>query len=150
MRRSLLGLLWDRGGASAVEFAFVVGPMVLLILGVFEFGRVIYTRQALHETAQQTARCLGILQTNCTLNGAVDADAAIDFAQAVGRSWWVAIESDEVAIDDDATCGGVGDFSQVTITHTFQTALPAIVTDIVNVTTLQSTACFPNATPPAS
>jgi Flp pilus assembly protein TadG len=149
MPSRLLAFWHSWSGSSAVEFAAVVAPLVLLIMGGIEFGRVMYTRQALHETALQTARCMGILQTDCTTSGAISTAASISFAQAISSGWFVALEADEIDVDSTATCGGVSDFSQVTITHEFQTALPTFVTDMANATTLVSTACFPNATPPA-
>jgi Flp pilus assembly protein TadG len=39
------------GGAAAVEFALVVGPLLLLIFGVFEFGRLLWTREAIQGRA---------------------------------------------------------------------------------------------------
>jgi Flp pilus assembly protein TadG len=134
-------LFANQAGTTAVEFAFVVGPLVLLLMGGIEFGRMVYTRQALSETAIATARCIKIGQAGCTSGGSYSASASRDYARAQASRWFVALQTSEVVVDDDTTCGGVSGFAAVTITHDFQTALP-FIGDLANLTTLQTSACF--------
>lgn len=45
-------------GVAAVEFAFVLIPMILLVTGVAEFGRAIYQYEALTKATRNAARYL--------------------------------------------------------------------------------------------
>jgi Flp pilus assembly protein TadG len=46
------------GGATAIEFAIVVGPLLLLMFATLEFGRMLWTREALQSAAIAGARCM--------------------------------------------------------------------------------------------
>jgi Flp pilus assembly protein TadG len=45
-----------RSGAAAVEFAFVIPVLLLLMLGVWEFGRLIEAQQIISNAAREGAR----------------------------------------------------------------------------------------------
>jgi len=47
MRRMLARFRADRAGATALEFALVAGPFILLLLGSLEFGRVLWSQHSL-------------------------------------------------------------------------------------------------------
>src|SRR5271154_1097099 len=55
----------DRGTA-AIEFGIVALPLLMLVLGIFEFARLYWTQEALQESATAGARCMGILQSSCS------------------------------------------------------------------------------------
>jgi Flp pilus assembly protein TadG len=50
----------DRG-AAAVEFALVLPVLLLLIFGIVDFGRMLYTKITLTQAAQSAARATAIL-----------------------------------------------------------------------------------------
>ncbi|WP_299844956.1 TadE/TadG family type IV pilus assembly protein [uncultured Jannaschia sp.] len=54
----LRGLLSDRRGATALEFALLGLPFVALILGILEFGRGLYIRNSLDAAADQAQRAV--------------------------------------------------------------------------------------------
>lgn len=55
----------DTAGATAVETAFVLPVMLLLLLGVIELGRLAWTRTALEYAVQEAARCAAVRPTLC-------------------------------------------------------------------------------------
>jgi Flp pilus assembly protein TadG len=57
-RRPVLGgpVVVRRKGATAVEFAIVAPVFLMLIFGIFEFGRVFMVTQLLTEAARKSAR----------------------------------------------------------------------------------------------
>jgi Flp pilus assembly pilin Flp len=55
----------DRRGAAAVEFGLVILPVPLLILGIIEGGRMLWTQNALQYAVEQAARCAVINSTIC-------------------------------------------------------------------------------------
>ncbi len=46
-------------GVVTVEFALLAVPILMLSLGTFEIGRLIWTNQALQASAVAGARCAG-------------------------------------------------------------------------------------------
>jgi Flp pilus assembly protein TadG len=64
MRRAA-ALLSDRRGATVVEFALILPPFLLLLFGVVEFGRALWTQSALHFAVEEAARCAAVDATNC-------------------------------------------------------------------------------------
>jgi hypothetical protein len=86
-RNRFLAFFADTRGASAVEFALVAGPFILILLGSVEFGRYVWTRQAVQDTAIAGARCVGVLQRPCEDEGVFNPTRARNFviATAAGR-----------------------------------------------------------------
>lgn len=143
--RSLRVLGRADGGTAAIEFAIVAPAFLMLLLGTVEFGRLLWTQQALQETAIAGARCMAILQTGCTAGGRYYSSAnTTTYIQQIANQWGVSIPSSGIALTPNATCGGTTGFSQVTITSTFNTAVPQIVLLAAGGTSLSATACFPN------
>jgi Flp pilus assembly protein TadG len=56
MMSRLLRMLRDRRGVSAVEFAFAMPVLIMMLIGVFEFGRLFWTWTTLQYAAEQTGR----------------------------------------------------------------------------------------------
>jgi Flp pilus assembly protein TadG len=131
-----------RDGAAAVEFGLVVGPLFLLILGLIEFGRMLWTLNALQETAIAGARCAGVLATACASGGAFSATNTVSDVQQVAADWGVTLTSANITVSNAASCAGVSGFSQVTINYTFQTVIPMIGALVAD--PLTATSCFPN------
>lgn len=52
----ILRLFRDRRGATAVEIAFALPILVMLLLGAFEFGRLFWTWTTIQYAAEQTGR----------------------------------------------------------------------------------------------
>ena len=48
----------DCAGSAAVEFAMLIPLFLLLIFGVYEFGRIYWVQNTLQYAAEQTARCI--------------------------------------------------------------------------------------------
>jgi Flp pilus assembly protein TadG len=134
-------------GAAAVEFAAVLGPLLLLIFGVFEFGRLLWIREALQETATAGARCMGMSASSCAASGAYSSTNTTTYIENAATTWGVTLTGSNIALNNNTTCAGVSaanGFSSVTITYTFQSVVPNFVTALSGGTTLTSTACFPN------
>jgi Flp pilus assembly protein TadG len=142
--RPLLRLARDRSGATAVEFGLVAVPLLGLIFGVAEFGRAYWTSETLQQAAIATARCMGLRAAPCATSSAYDAAKTTAYAARAAARWSTALPSASIALNPSATCGGVANFSQVTLTTTFTTLAPALIPQLSSVP-LSATACFPNA-----
>ena len=61
MIRDVLGRFKrDTRGAAAIEFAIVIVPLLLFMFGIIEFSRAFWAKEALQQTAVDTARCMGL------------------------------------------------------------------------------------------
>lgn len=144
MRRFRL-FLADGGGASAVEFALVALPFFLMVFGIIEVGRALWTRQALSEVAMNGARCAGVVHPACSVNGEFSVAATRDHVVQQGRGWGLTLEPETVSVAPDTSCNGVDGFVEITVAHTFTTPLPAGLLRVVGADGLFTvSACFPN------
>lgn len=64
-------------GAVAVEFAIVLPVLVLLIMGIAEFGRAYNTQLTLTNAAREGARVMAITQDATAARGATKSSAAL-------------------------------------------------------------------------
>jgi Flp pilus assembly protein TadG len=137
-------IVTDKRGASALEFAIVAPILLLLVMGIIEFGRLMWTREALQQSAFSGARCMGVLSANCASAGSVNTAATDSFIQSVGAGWMISIPSSAIALNPNTVCGSVAGFSQVTLTYTFSTAVPNLIRVLAPGVTLTAQACYPN------
>lgn len=146
MRLRALRILGQaHGGTTAIEFALVAPAFLGLLFGTVEFGRLLWTEQALQETAIAGARCMAILQSACTAGGRYYSSAnTTTYVQQVARQWGVTLQTGDIQLTPNASCGSTIGFSQVTITSSFTTPVPQIVLLAAGGTSLSATACFPN------
>jgi hypothetical protein len=136
----------DNSGATAVEFALVVGPLLLLLFGTFEFGRLIWTRESLESTAIAGARCVGVKIPACAPGGTVSRDSTIAYVRNYARDFHVVLPQTAVAMNTDATCGGSSGFAEIEITYTFRSAVGPFLEALGAGVEIKASACFPNQT----
>jgi len=147
MKQALLSrLARTRAGATAVEFALVAPALFLLTFGIIEFARCFWTQEALEQTAMSAARCMGILNSNCASGGAYSSSNTQTYIANVAKGWGLTITTAEMTLNNAATCSGTSGFSQVTLTVTYDSAVPVLL-PMLNGDTLTATACFPNNPP---
>lgn len=133
----------DRRGASAVEFALLAGPFLLLVLGTVEFGRAYWYRHVIQETAINAARCVAVPQPACAANGTFSPTAATSHIVTAAGAKGVTLEAGDIAVDRDATCFGSSGFSRVTISYRFVTPLPTFLSSLASGPVMGATSCFP-------
>jgi Flp pilus assembly protein TadG len=74
--RAIIGLARDQRAATAVEFAIVVGPLILLLFGIIEFGRALWMLNALHYSSEEAARCASNNPAMCGTSSQIQSFAA--------------------------------------------------------------------------
>ncbi len=126
-RRASPGLGRDRRAATAVEFALVALPMLLLVLGSMEFGRLLWTMQALQATAAESARCMAVLAPPCSSGGTYNAANTLSYTVRLAGGWGIAISTDAVTARRAVTLNGVSGLSEILISYNYQTVLPQLV-----------------------
>ena len=65
--RSLAGkVMRDDRGATAVEFALLLPLLLLIVMGIVDFGRMLNAQQTLTQAAREGARLVALAQPNVT------------------------------------------------------------------------------------
>ncbi|HET6236621.1 MAG TPA: TadE/TadG family type IV pilus assembly protein [Acetobacteraceae bacterium] len=146
MRRRWRDLPAARQGVVAIEFAMVAVPLIVLTLGTIEFGRLMWTRQALEATAIQVARCVDVLASYCESGGAYNATDTTNYAEQVVGGWGIALSSSVFTINSNMASSGCAGLSQVSISYTFQTVIPGLLFMLSGGEAVTAQACFPNQT----
>lgn len=131
--------LRDTSGATAVEFALVLGPLILLVIGSIEVGRLLWSGHGLNEAAIAGARCIGIHAPDCADAEVVVDSQAVAFVTAHARSWGLVLAPEDISLATNAGCAVDTGFLRVAISFEFVSVLPGL-----SGTELESEACFPS------
>jgi Flp pilus assembly protein TadG len=115
-RGQIIGSARRREGAAAVEFALVLPLLLVLLLGIIDFGLYYYNNLQLTHAARDAARYLSVGNLD-------DANASIDNTNLISTS----ITSR--SIDQAAASGGESTIT-LTATYSFLTPLPSLVPGI--------------------
>jgi len=62
---ALRGVLRDCHGVVVLEFVILLGPLLLLLLGIFDIGLLTLTNTRINFTVEAAAKC-GAISTTCT------------------------------------------------------------------------------------
>ena len=79
LQTSVRSLGKDESGANAVEFALVAPVLLLLILGIIQFGMILFTYNNMVQAAREAARVLAVQSGSLTEASAV-ANAQLGFS----------------------------------------------------------------------
>jgi hypothetical protein len=144
----LLTLGRAKDGATLVEFAIVAPVFLALLFGTVEFGRALWTQQALQQTAIAGARCMALPQSACAVGTppVYSLTNAMTYIQAVANQWGVSLSPGNILLYPSTACGssGVGGFSSVLLSFTFQSVVAGLVEISSSGIPLSAAACFPN------
>ena len=72
----ITALTKDLRGSAAIQFGLVAPSLLLLLLGIMEIGRMLWTTNALHYSVEEAARCASINAATCGTSSKVQAFAA--------------------------------------------------------------------------
>jgi len=128
MRHLCCRILGDRRGESASEFAMVLPFLLLLLVGIVEFGRAIWTQSTLNSAVAAAARCASV---NVNLCGAPAATQSYAASQATG------LNLDSTAFTVTVQPCGNQVAANVPFTFVFDQLLPYAIT-------LTAQACYPS------
>lgn len=139
MRPRLLRFQRDTSGATAIEFVAVIGPLLLLFLGIIEVGRLMWSGHALDEVAIAAARCIGIHAPSCAIDDKVVPEMAVTYIIDAAQPWGLALAPANINLDTNAGCAVDTGFLRVALSLRFNSVLPGL-----DGTDLDSEACFPS------
>ncbi len=139
-------LAGDETGTTTLEFALMALAVMMLIIGIGEFGMVVWSWQAIEATANDAARCAGLNAPSCKNAGTTPANTQTYAVSAAQSRGFTSLSTSNVTVTTGSSaqtaCGGTtATVVQVTVTYqsnwTFLVPLPS---------TLSSSACYPLAT----
>lgn len=116
-------------GQSLVEVAFVLPILLVLLLGIFDFGRAIYAYNALSNASREAVR-LAIVDQNAT---AITAEA---------RKASIGLDTSAVNVSSSTSCLKIGCVASVTVDYQWSAITP-IIGSIVGPIALSSTTAMP-------
>lgn len=120
-------------GQSMVEFALVLPILLILLLGILDFGRAVAAYNAVSNGARSGARVAIVDQDPAAIQAAVE-------SEAIGLdNVTVAFDGD---FDPDPRCPRIGCLIEVTVSTQYQPATP-LIGNIVGSFTVQSTSRMP-------
>lgn len=125
--RRIASLFSDRRGVTAVEFSLILPALLLLLFGVVEFGRLLWTQSALHFAVEEAARCATVDAANCGSASAVQ-------SFAVARAAGLGLQNSVFSLTSPA-CG-----NQVSASYPFPFVLATLFPYSI---TLTAQSCFP-------
>ncbi len=130
-------------GAAAIEFALVAPLFLALMFGVMEYARFVWTIEAVQETATAGARCIGLTLNGCSTGGTYSESSAVSFIQSEAQTWGLTVPAANIAISTATSCNGVSGFSQVKVSYTFESVVPALIDFLAKGKVITGSACFP-------
>ncbi len=143
-------------GQGLVEVALVIPVFLLLLMGLFDFGRAIYAYNTVSEAARNGARVAIVNQTPDDIcNVAAGRAVALGLPTAcivAGPPTTVGVRV-ECPIDGGQVCDDINDVQKVTVTYQFSAITP-IISTVIGPITVSSTSqvpvesiCFNNSCP---
>lgn len=115
----------DRAGSLTVDFAMIAGPLLSLLLGTMEIGRLLWYQNALNYSVEEGARCATIDVNNCGTTDQVKSYSA-------GKSG-VGFASGVFSVSSPA-CG-----NQVNASYPMSLSIPFVPVSV----TLTAQSCYP-------
>ena len=129
----------SQDGAVAIEFAIVALLFISFVLGIFEFSRLLWVKQAVTDVAARAARCATAGDANsataCTNNPEIN-----DFAIAEAASMGILLVRNDVTVGQDVQCNGYR-ANQVDITFDFISPVADLIPGLMKEISIQ--ACYP-------
>lgn len=133
MRRdAIIRSTCGRRGSVALEYGLIAPLLLVLVLGIIDTGRLIWTYTTLYRATEAAARCGAINTTTC-------ATAAQIKAYAVTEAWGLTIDASAFTVAAQS-CG-----LQVQASYDFNSIIPGFdLVAPVGLVTLQAKACYPS------
>lgn len=126
----------DVSGSTAIQYAIALPILLMLVMGIMDTARVLWTYTTLQRAAAAAARC-GAINATVKAKGGTPVACSTDTDiqnKAVAEAWGMTV-SPSVFTVTTAACG-----KQVSVNYTFDFLIPWMLSPTV---TLHPTACHP-------
>ena len=121
----------SRSGSAAIEYALVLPLLLLLVLGLMDTGRLLWTYTTLYRAVEAAARCGAVNVTACGTTAQIK-------SRAVAEAWGLTVAPSAFTVSTPS-CG-----LQVRASYPFTFVIPGLDTVApLGTITLSATACYP-------
>jgi Flp pilus assembly protein TadG len=144
MRPGRHGFRRDTAGTTALEFALVTPPLMLLLLGILMSCLLYWSWQALQGAAIDTGRCAGLNAPNCG-NPALSVTATQNYAVAAAQLRGLIINTANVTVLTGAPAQAACGNTTATVVNVQMTYAFPMIAYVPLPKTLTASACFPLA-----
>lgn len=117
-------------GGAAIEMAFILPVMVMMLFGIIELGRLMWAESVLHYAVAEAARCRSIDTANCGTD-------ALAQSYAATNAYFMSLAAADFAV---GTCTGG---KQVSITYAFSSTLFTLLPGAFTVS-VHPVSCYPS------
>lgn len=128
-------------GQSTVEFALVLLPFLLLVMGVFDLGRAVFYDHMLGNAAREGAR-VGVVAGRTAAEICARAASVVLLPDVPGGAACGVAGSLTVAVPQRGTPGSATDPVRVTLSYTFRPVTPLIAQIVGNAFTLSASSAM--------
>lgn len=133
----------NEAGSVAVEFAIVLFPLLLFIIGSIETARFFWVNNAMEEIASAASRCMALRaedSSDCSADGKnVDIAKTRELIKTKAAQMGAKLPEGAITLEEDTACSEVDGFSSVEISYNFSSVF-YLYPDVP----VQVSACFPN------
>ncbi|CAM5319039.1 hypothetical protein ATER59S_00993 [Aquamicrobium terrae] len=127
-----------------MEFTIILIPFILLTFGTVEYGRISWIREQMNDVAITVARCMGVLQSACAVDGQYSQEKTVALVASMARARSVPLAADNIELNRGTGCGAAADLSEVRIDFSIVSTVPIVMTLLSGGLPLSANACFPN------
>jgi Flp pilus assembly protein TadG len=120
-----ISFIFRRRGTVAIEYAIILPVFLIMLLGIMDISRLLWTYTTLYRASEAAARCAAIKAASCTTFAATK-------AYAVTAALGLNITASSFSVSNPA-CG-----IQVSSSYDFRFIFPQ------KTVTLTTTACYPD------
>lgn len=132
-------VLADRAGAATVEFAIVGSLFLLLLIGIIEVGRGLWTMNALNYAVQQAARCASLNSTDCGDQSSVQSFAVGVSATLIPSTTFTLGQYSDYSCTTTTAVASQVKAKQVSASYAMKLYIPLVSMQ----PTLTASSCFP-------
>jgi Flp pilus assembly protein TadG len=131
-----------RRGTTALEFAMVVPPLMVLMFSCIEFGRLLWTWQGMQLAGDQVARCVAISGAACTTPSSYAISQAANFGVVITAAA-VTVANTPPSVTNATACSppGGNTATQVKLSLAFSSPVSLLIPALAQ--TLTTTSCYP-------
>ena len=134
-----------RCGATAVETAMVMVPLIMFLMGVFEYGRFLLDRNVLNNAAREGCRYALVNNTSTTINTSVQGIVTTFMGREVAsfKNFTVTVSGTHQGVATSVNNLAAGDYITVTVTgqYQFMNVIPLIPMPKLTMTSAVTMVC---------
>ncbi len=134
-----------RGGAAAIETAFIMIPMLMMFFGIFEYGRLLMDWNVLNNATREGCRYALVNNTNAGISTTVSTLVTNYMGKEISSfsTFTVTMSGTHAGVSTAVNNLAAGDLISVTVTgkYKFMNIIPFVTMPTLNITSTVTMVC---------